>query len=47
MYDDPEKDLEGSGCGLIKVVSLNFPVGSEENHVSRPKFELSTAHTVH
>jgi hypothetical protein len=26
------KDLEGSGIGIIEVLSQNFAVGTEENH---------------
>jgi hypothetical protein len=26
------KDLEGSGCGPIEVLSRNLPTGTEENH---------------
>jgi hypothetical protein len=26
------KDLEGSGIGIIEVLSRNFPSGTEENH---------------
>jgi hypothetical protein len=35
MVDDwwIAKNLEGSGRGLFEVLSRNFPVGSEENHV--------------
>jgi hypothetical protein len=27
-----EKELEGSGCGSIEVLSWNFPGATEENH---------------
>jgi hypothetical protein len=44
------KDLEGSGSGLIEILSSNLP-GTEENYeksqsrqpVSRPRFEPNTS----
>jgi hypothetical protein len=32
MTDKLKKNLEGSGCGLIAVLSLKFPGETEENH---------------
>jgi hypothetical protein len=35
------KDLEGSGRGLIKVLSWRLPGGTEENHVNlEPGYEV-------
>jgi hypothetical protein len=39
MNDEFEIIFEGSGRGLIEVLSRNFPEGTEENHEnSHPRY---------
>jgi hypothetical protein len=37
-----ERDMEGSDCGFIEVLSQRLPRGTEENHeVTKPRFEAT------